>query len=177
MADQGVYELPWMEHRGSACCLLLELPSEASGIAQKLLVGISHRKIHRGSRAWRDKHGLNITLRQYASNFYAFEPTPPFNIVAVSGGFCLPFSGSGASFEENHFKDLGRHEPFVFGSKMECPFITFVSGFVEAADPNQVIISYGINDCTSQFVVVNKRDIVRLLFHPFDFATSAMIQA
>jgi hypothetical protein len=42
-----------------------------------------------------------------------------------------------------------------------------VSGITEkAGDATKVIIAYGINDCISRLVEVDKSELVRLLFHP-----------
>jgi len=47
----------------------------------------------------------------------------------------------------------------------DCPIIHFVQTIVEKADdPSNVVIGYGINDCTARLLEVSKRDIAKLLF-------------
>ena len=53
------------------------------------------------------------------------------------------------------------------GRKLNCPYITFLSGFSDkAGDPTRAIISYGLNDCTARIVEVSKMDISLMLFDP-----------
>jgi len=144
-----------------------------------LLVGLSHQKIPFWRDVLKESQGLNFTVRQYTYNFYAFEPKLPFRILALSGRFCLGH----ASHEEvasihnntdgshrvgaNNLVNLTLRHPVVMGDVLQCPFITFISGIVESAtNPNKVILAYGINDCTSRFVQIDKSEIVRMLFHP-----------
>jgi hypothetical protein len=60
------------------------------------------------------------------------------------------------------------------GQAEECPQITSISGITETAhDSSKVILSYGINDCVSRFVEIDKSEIVRLLFHPTATVTNS----
>ena len=55
------------------------------GAGRRLLLGFSHRKTRRGL-------GRASPQYNYVSRVYAFEPTPPFDVVARSGFFCLGFA-------------------------------------------------------------------------------------
>ena len=46
----------------------------------------------------------------------------------------------------------------------------FISTFIEkAGDSSKTIVGYGLNDCTSRLVEVEKKEIVRMLYpDPFD---------
>ena len=88
---------------GSACCVSIrwrdDNDGDASGVSggggvgagkkdgegRRLLLGFSHRKTRRGL-------GRDSPQYNYVSRVYAFEPTPPFNVVARSGFFCLGFA-------------------------------------------------------------------------------------
>ena len=50
--------------------------------------------------------------------------------------------------------------------EFDCPEISFVSGLTEHATDNaRAILSYGINDCTSRVVLIDKSEISRYLFN------------
>ena len=55
-----------------------------------------------------------------------------------------------------------------FGGKaFDCPRIHFVMGMIDKVDDaSKVIISYGVNDCLSQFVTIEKSEIARMLWNP-----------
>ncbi|KAL3826907.1 hypothetical protein ACHAXA_005987 [Cyclostephanos tholiformis] len=78
--------------RGSACCVSIRWQdgddsSSNVGGGRRLLMGFSHRKTRNDGKARLAGTGYN-----YVSRVYAFEPTPPFDIVARSGFFCLGFA-------------------------------------------------------------------------------------
>jgi hypothetical protein len=151
-------------HRGSACCGKIQVPDEKSGKLKNFLVGISHQKYV--NRAWRKNPIINYTDKAYLSTLYAFEAVPPYRIVARSGSFCFGYPDKEEA-KENYYAKLTLARRLTMGEPENCPFITFVSGITEKAeDPSKVIISYGINDCISRFVEVDKSELVRLLFHP-----------
>ena len=51
------------------------------------------------------------------------------------------------------------------GRTFNCPRIHFVTGMVENADdPSKVIIFYGVNDCVPRMIVVDKAEIIQMLF-------------
>jgi len=69
---------------GLACCVPVTWQKENSnGKPRTVLLGFSHRKTTKFPK----KDSYN-----YVSRVYAFEPTPPFNVVACSGFFCLGFA-------------------------------------------------------------------------------------
>jgi len=173
----------YSEPRGTTCCISIHVPksylSEASveipntdqSDLVELYVGLSHQKAEDFTESVRQTHNMTFTVRQYTYNFYAFVPTPPFRTVALSGNFCLGHAS------ETEIRQ-GQTNPLVnltnaFSVTMDqdvmnCPFITFISGMVESiGNPDRVVLAYGINDCTSRFVEVEKSEIVRMLFHPF----------
>jgi len=108
--------------------------------------------------------------RAYLSQFYAFHPYPPFDIVAISGHSC---------FNHMNENDIGysaqwisarpiknRTAPILIKSEnYRCPIITFASGMNEMIGHKgeNVIISYGVNDCYSRSIVVPKKKIEMLL--------------
>jgi hypothetical protein len=129
--------------------------------SKQLLVGISHQKLYR--------HGdfkVKYSHSTYTSNFYAFEQTPPYRVVARSGAFCLGFPSEEES-EQNYYSQLIRSRPLILKEEENCPQITFISGMTEkAGDDSKVILGYGINDCVPRFVEIGKSEIRRLLFNP-----------
>jgi hypothetical protein len=155
----GISELPYTEERGTACCVAIPNPFSRNS---ELFVGVSHTKLVRWRKDTLESYNINFTSRQYNSRLYAFEPEPPFRIVARSGQFCMPFP---TKEEENPHSWLIRNAPLVIGTNMSCPFITFVMGMTDdIADPSRVIISYGMNDCGARVVKVAKIELIQMLF-------------
>jgi hypothetical protein len=147
-------QTPYSEERGTACCISVLAPG-----GQTWNVGISHVKSKR-------VEGLEkvLTGRQYFSRLYAFEPAPPFRIVAVSGSFCLGFSSEDG---DNYFQKAAYQQHFRMGEDLDCPKITFASGLTEHAFlSDRAILSYGINDCTGRIMVVDKKELVAMLVDP-----------
>ena len=135
---------------------------------RKVKVGISHTVSEE-----RENH---TDKRAYLSQFYAFLPFPPFEIVAISGHFC---------FNHMHEKDVGysaqwiserpkdnRTAPILINNEtFRCPIISFASGMIEMIghNGNNIIITYGVNDCYSRSILVPKKKIELLLLgqnHP-----------
>ena len=57
------------------------------------------------------------------------------------------------------------------GLELKCPRLYFVGSMIEkVGDRNKVIISYGVTDCLSRFLVVDKADIAKMLWSPLQFA-------
>jgi hypothetical protein len=154
--------LSLMKHRGSACCVDLEskyFPDWWYGKETSLKVGILHVKNHNAlSRRQEFKNAQYKFL--YLSRFYAFAPKPPsFDDVALSAYFCLtrpPMTNRTVS-----------SVPLTIG--LDCPMVHFISSMtVNPQNSSQVIIAYGIDDCSSNFVVIDKTEIARLLFTAVD---------
>jgi hypothetical protein len=50
---------------------------------------------------------------------------------------------------------------------INCPRIHFISGIAEkVGDDSKVILAYGVSDCLSRFVEVDKSDIAKMLWYP-----------
>jgi hypothetical protein len=129
--------------------------------SKQLLVGISHQKLYRFGAS-----KVKYSQSTYTSNFYAFEQTPPYRVVARSGAFCLGFPSEEEN-EQNYYFQLIRSRPLFMKVEENCPQITFISGMTEkAGDDSKVIVGYGINDCIPRFVEIDKSEIARLLFNP-----------
>jgi hypothetical protein len=163
--EHGLNKIPQSHNRGTAGFVKLQAPNNKrtgpTSKSKELLVGISHQKLFKI-----DKNGAaKFTHSSYTHNFYAFEQTPPYRVVARSGSFCLGFPSEEEN-EENHYSQLTRSRPLIMGEEENCPQISFVSGMTEkAGDDSKVILGYGINDCVPRFVEVDKSEIARLLFN------------
>jgi len=145
---------------GSACCVPIRWSD-----GRRLLLGFSHRK----TRPYPKR-----TQYSYVSRVYAFEPTPPFNIAARSGFFCLGFAPTRGGVDEDEeasqsdneqvWGAANEYELKIMGTKFDCPRIHFVSGIAEkVGDEDTVIVSYGVNDCYPRMVEVSKDFLVSLL--------------
>jgi hypothetical protein len=163
--NHNVKQLPYTEERGTACCIRIPNMLRHTTIdPDYLLVGVSHTKITKWQDGLLKTHNVSFTLRQYNSRFYAFEPVPPYRVMAQSGRFCMPYPSTEEA-AENPNLPLIRNIPFVIGTNYSCPYITFVMGMIETVDdPNTVLISYGMNDCGARVAKVSKTEISRMLF-------------
>lgn len=148
---------------GGACCVSLSYQEK------DLIVGVGHHKV--AYRTWmsqpeKSEQRLQQPSHQYASFFYAFDARHPLQLVAQSGMFCMPFASDQETNEVNAYNSLAEWDQLRFrGQTFDCPKISFVSDLNEhATNPNWAIVSYGINDCTSRMVVIDKSHIARLLF-------------
>jgi hypothetical protein len=178
-----VYQPPETPDRGTACCVKIPDPRYSSPTQHKrqqqgvdddpyLLVGVSHSKYP----GWKQivemkesKPGLDFPLRGYMSRLYAFEPFPPYRTVARSGKFCLPMPNvtSTEAIENPNVHYLPQNMFHFAGNVLSCPLIHFVSSIIEAIDdPTNVILGYGVNDCTSRMVQIPKSELLRILFPP-----------
>jgi hypothetical protein len=135
--------------RGSACCVSLEQEYYVGKYNYShVYVGISHSKA--------EQH-VEDQGYIFMSRLYAFVPHHPFEVIAVSSHFC--FGHSEADTPEP-FASLTKNNLHLRGRIYACPTVHFVSGIVEkVGDPSRVIVSYGINDCISRFVELEKTDI------------------
>ena len=142
--------------RGSACCIRLEHPHTK----KEYLVGVVHPKTpYPGKRL---PKGMKPNI--YLSRFFAMEPTAPYEIVSRTGSFCFGYSDEteieGTILWNNSTKimEMGNHT-------FNCPRIHFIMSIIDNhVNKSQVIISYGVSDCTSRFVMVNKVDIQAMLW-------------
>ena len=156
---------------GSACCIPIRWhdDNDEDGEGRRLLLGFSHRKTRMGL--------LDSPKYNYVSRVYAFEPIPPFDIVARSGFFCLGFElglQSNGDYQEKS-EDMTNEQ--VIGAANDyrlkingevfdkCPSIHFVTGIVDKLDEEEetAIISYGVNDCYPRMIEVPKKVLVSLL--------------
>jgi hypothetical protein len=151
----------FMSDRGSACCVSLMNPNTG----QRVLVGITHPKTpYPGKKLPED-----VQKNTYLSRFFAFEPHSPYDIVQRSGMFCLGYpnnrtndGGDGDSYPSKAYK-IGSLQ--FAGETHDCPRIHFILGMVDKVDDeSKVILSYGVSDCLSRFVEVNKAEIAQLLW-------------
>lgn len=169
---------------GGACCVLfsadqLNLGGTKNNHQGPLLVGIGHTKVT--WKPWYSKKNIpqerkdRVPHTHYVSLFYAFDPTPPFQIRARSGYFCLGHTpnstqdgqlppGEGGIF--NPHSILTRNRNLQQNNvHFNCPQMHFVSSFIEKAnDASKTVIGYGLNDCTGRLIEVKKSEIVRLLY-------------
>ncbi len=134
--------------RGTACCIDL---TWGTNDAEVFKVGISHSV---------------SAERGYVSRFYAFETkSSRFKNIAVSGPFCLGRLAPGDINGETQIFPSPDGKNLTIGNESyDCPKITFASGLVEyQADPNYVVLSYGVDDCYSRSIVISKERIREFL--------------
>jgi hypothetical protein len=143
--------------RGSACCVPFHDHNNRT-----LYMGIQHKK----TPSQRNRNlPQNLTSNHYLSSLYAFEPKPPYRIVAQSGLFCLGFPPGDDDQNMALVRMTSWRKLVLGGRQYDCPRIHFVSGItLTAGDPNSVIVAYGINDCLSRFVEFRLSDLQELLF-------------
>jgi hypothetical protein len=166
---------------GSACCISIRWhdDNDEDGEGRRLLLGFSHRKTRKGRFSHRKtrKGLLDSPKYNYVSRVYAFEPIPPFDIVARSGFFCLGFELGLQSNGEYQEKSEDITNEQVIGAANDyrlkingevfdkCPSIHFVTGIADKLDEEEetAIISYGVNDCYPRMIEVPKKVLVGLL--------------
>jgi hypothetical protein len=163
LSRQNFYDPVHTDERGSACCVSIQHPD-----GRWLRLGISHSKTVYG-------HGGKRTLgsNQFFSSFYAFEADSPYKVLARTGRFCFGFP-KGSEISNPYSRMQMRPMTMIDVEYTKCPRIHFVSGMVEKADdPTKVIVAYGVNDCVPRMVTIDKSDILRMLFSPFDMISSS----
>lgn len=140
-----------LRYRGTACCIDLTINDNATSTAQAVKVGIGH----------------TVTKeRAYLSYFYAFQPSPPFRLVAMSGYFCLHgMKDTDVGYSDHWASELPKAPSMTVKEiSYSCPKVTFASGISEmVGDWNKVLISYGVNDCYSRTIALSKDKIVMML--------------
>jgi len=130
---------------GTACCVSMSLEKK------QVMVEISHVKMSLKNKFWMlDKYKrFNHFLHgQYLSRFVAYDVKPPFDIVAISGFFCLGFANEDEGNSEiNGSPFAGRNTQYrlgIFNDTFGCPSIHFPSAFSEVVgDQSKAIIGYG----------------------------------
>jgi hypothetical protein len=154
--------------------------------SKTLNLGISHAKSKFPGRSLPQ----GILRNTYLSRFFAFEPSYPYQVVAQSGLFCLGYPTEETEYdgtphglssviiqtgnfvsEINHTTTTTLHEltngrpMYMKDTTFQCPKIHFVMSVIDKVDDStKVIISYGVDDCLSRFVHVDKRSIQKMLF-------------
>jgi hypothetical protein len=143
--------------RGSACCVRMN--DQWTG--REYLAGVSHPKTPYPGKQLPEGVIPNI----YLSRFFAMEASPPYTIVARTGAFCF---GYPRTEEIQGFTTLWHDRVdtmFMSEDTFDCPRIHFVMSMIDnVADDSQVVISYGVSDCNSRFITVNKVDIQAMLW-------------
>lgn len=175
---------------GTACCVKVILPIFNQQQQQReVFVGISHQKLSKRNNFWlkdTQKRYEHLGPDRFVSRFVAYETTVPFEIVAISGWFCLGFAseeenrggGNGENNDSRHNSKLNSKSTLasfninnntkldLFNTTYNCPIIHFASGFSEVVgNSSQAIIGYGINDCHPRMFKVEKEEIIRLLLN------------
>jgi hypothetical protein len=156
--------------RGSACCLTLTWRGRA------ILVGITHAKTSWKTKFWLEDrrhrygdrhHQYGVGRNQFVSRFVGYSPGSPFNVVALSGWFCLGFASEREGTRPGGNSLAGKNGQArlsLFNDSFDCPAIHFVSGMSEhVSDPSKAIIAYGVNDCYPRMIVIRKSAIARRL--------------
>jgi|MDSW01.1.fsa_nt_gb hypothetical protein len=86
----------------------------------------------------RNEHGTTTFGNTYINYFYLMRDKPPYEIIASSPPFCFPSADNASS----------------------CDTIQFITSLIKLEETNQVLISYGINDCIGATVKLNLDAVV-----------------
>lgn len=153
---------PNMKFRGTSQLIDMTL----DGVHVK--VGIAHTVAEGGFDT--KKNRTHTDFRVYLSQFYAFSPEPPFETIAISGMFCFHHM---METDDGYHHQCTSKRPvhnrtfpiLVLNDEMKCPLITFATGMIEMIGHggNNVIITYGVDDCYSRSIVAPKKKIEMLL--------------
>lgn len=162
--------------RGTACCIHMNWKNS------HVLVGIAHERTASTAKVFLNQ----FEKASYLSQFYAFKPYPPFDLVMKSGYFCFgwaeiddvgcdnqPFACEVENFEGS----IENPTTKIFGDKFplhnglilvneayNCPKIQFATGIVEKSDDEDIVlISYSVNDCYPRTIQVSKDKILDML--------------
>ena len=153
----------FVHDRGSTCCV------DILHQGQRYLLGISHPKTPYPGKFLPS----NVVPNTYFSRFYAFQDQPPYTVVARTGKFCLGYPAKDDNSQQHPLWDLTAsnrtHDYLMFGGThmRTCPRIHFVLGMVDKYnDDDKIVVSYGVGDCLSRFVELDKADIAKLLWNP-----------
>jgi hypothetical protein len=85
----------------------------------------------------------------YTQFFFALNATPPFETIAVGSEFCF-----GTLREANQTPD-GSGDG---GAHLDCEAVQYATGMVR--DGAQLVVSYGVNDCTQRLFHTNLNDVI-----------------
>jgi len=116
-----------------------------------------------------------VVKNTYLSRIFAFNENSPYDIVVRSGKFCLGFSEEPESGHPLwNLPRWSNESKMIFSREViNCPRIHFVTGMTEKDDDeSKIIIAYGVMDCLSRFVEVDKSEIVEMLWNPSGFLMS-----
>jgi len=165
------------DDHGSACCVRMTIRLPNGGgkrRRQEVMVGVSHQKTSPRKPFWKDDlyHRYDdesmVGVDRFVSRFVAYDPSPPFDIVALSGWWCLGFADEAEAEAAGGGNTLaGRNTQArldLFNDTYACPIIHFVSTLAEVVgNADRAILGYGVNDCHPRMFMVEKSDIARLL--------------
>jgi hypothetical protein len=175
VTDEEFLRRPYLlgREKGTACCVKLEkeyyqdLTTDPEVLKHDyLLMGIGHRRTFRKVRNEDQAEGKEKF--DYLSRLYAFVPEAPFDIVANSGMFCFGFPED----EEaelipyaNATKHFNKME--IFNKVYPCPTVQMATGMTQkVGHQDNIIVSYGVNDCVPRMVELHKQDLAHRMFLP-----------
>jgi len=166
-ARQRIQDYPYSGEHGSGCCVHAEVPPHwnrttggGGGARKNLLLGVSHA---RSRFSFGHEKRFGVGELQYSSRFYAMEAVAPYRVVARTGRFCFGFPEASEA-SSNPYSNMSRAK-LLIGEEYDCPMIHFVGSMIHVAgDPSQLIVAYGVNDCLPRIVVIEKGEVLRMLF-------------
>ena len=156
-----------LQDRNSACCVRMEHPTTG----KEYLVGVVHPKTPFPGK----KLPSGLLPNIYLSRFIALEPYPPYFIVARTGSFCFGYpTDEEISHGRNKLLWHRQDVPLLMSKQtFQCPRIHFIMSMIDSlTNPSQVIMSYGVSDCTSRYVAINKSDIQSMLWPSSNASTT-----
>eukprot|EP01084_Bolivina_argentea_P085962 155388_1 len=109
-----------------------------------LAVGHFHYDLYKNMNV-KQPFGINYG-HHYTHFFYTVNDKPPFYVRRMSIEFCF-------------------NSPFIILNSTDCDVVQFVAGMVESTINNKqyLFITYGINDCISSIMQIEKEFVIRLL--------------
>ena len=134
--------------------ILLPLPDVSwAGRPNGLLLGMGH--LHRGAVDRLSGKSLGIRLaffgHHYTHFFFALNPTPPFETIAVGSEFCF---GTLRDVRANQTRDGAGDGT----AHLDCEAVQYATGMVR--DGAQLVVSYGVNDCTQRLFHTDLNDVL-----------------
>jgi hypothetical protein len=162
-----LHKPPWLfsGDRGTACCAQLELDHWRDLISVDpfnttfLMVGVAHAK------SLKRLH-VSETVKRYSylSRLYAFHPSHPLEVVAISGAFCLGYPSKEEGFTGHPLDDptvVLRAKTITYS----CPPVHFPTGIIASeTNSSNIILAYGIEDYSSRMLEISKRELALRLF-------------